>query len=65
LKPKKDAYIKQVKKQRRFEKKTRKALAKSHKAMIKNAAKFEKHVAKQEAQRAAGKKVKGGERIDD
>lgn len=65
LKQKKDVYAKQVKKQKRFEKKTRKAIAKSHKRMVANAAKFEKHVAKQEAARAAGKKVKGGERIDD
>ena len=65
LKPKKDVYLKQVRKQKKFEKKTRKALAKTEKRMFKNAEKFEKHVAKQEAQRAAGKKVKGGERIDD
>ncbi len=58
--PRKDAYIKQMKKQKRFEKQTRKNLKKSQKRMARNNAKFAKHVEKQQKAIAAGKKVKGG-----
>ena len=58
--PRKDAYMKQMKKQKRFEKQTRKNLKKSQKRMARNNAKFAKHVEKQQKAIAAGKKVKGG-----
>lgn len=65
LKNKRDVYDKQIAKRKRFERKTRRSIAKSHKHMIKNAKKYDEHVANQEKARLAGKKVKGGERLDD
>jgi len=60
FKPKTDPYAKQVKKNKKFEKKTRKQIAKIHRRTAKNAVKFEKHLAKVEKLKAQGKYGEGG-----
>lgn len=58
--PKKDAYEKQIRKNKKLEKKTRKKLKKHQKQLIKNQAKLQKAIAKEEKMKLAGKNLGGG-----
>lgn len=60
FKPKKDPYLKQVKKTKKLEKKTRKHLAKHQKQLVKNEAKLKKAIEKEAKMKAAGKDLRGG-----
>ncbi len=60
FKPKKDAYMKQIKKTKKLEKKTRKNLAKHQKQLIKNEIKLQKAIEKEKKMIAQGKELKGG-----
>ena len=58
--PKKDLYEKQIKKNKKLEKKTRKKLAKHQKQLVKNQIKLQKAIAKEEKMKLAGKDLGGG-----
>lgn len=58
--PKKDAYEKQIKKNKKLEKKTRKRLKKHQKQLIKNQAKLQKALAREQKMKLAGKDLGGG-----
>lgn len=58
--PKKDAYEKQIKKNKKLEKKTRKKLAKHQKQLVKNQIKLQKAIAREEKMKLAGKDLGGG-----
>lgn len=58
--PKKDLYEKQIKKNKKLEKKTRKKLAKHQKELIKNEIKLQKAIAREEKMKLAGKDLGGG-----
>jgi ABC-type sugar transport system permease subunit len=58
--PKKDAYEKQIRKNKKLEKKTRKKLKKHQKELVKNQKKLQKAIAKEEKMKLAGKDLRGG-----
>lgn len=58
--PKKDLYEKQIRKNKKLEKKTRKKLAKHQKELIKNQIKLQKAIEKEEKMKLAGKDLGGG-----
>lgn len=58
--PKKDVYEKQIKKNKKLEKKTRKKLAKHQKQLIKNKIKLQKAIEKENKMKLAGKDLGGG-----
>jgi len=62
--PKPDIYAKQIKKNKKLEKKTRKNLAKHQKQLIKNQIKLQKAIAKEEKMKLAGKDLGGGKYDD-
>lgn len=62
--PKPDVYAKQIKKNKKLEKKTRKNLAKHQKQLIKNQVKLQKAIAKEEKMKLAGKDLGGGKYDD-
>lgn len=62
--PKPDVYAKQIKKNKKLEKKTRKNLAKHQKKLIKNQVKLQKAIAKEEKMKLAGKDLGGGKYDD-
>ena len=62
--PKPDIYAKQIKKNKKLEKKTRKNLAKHQKQLIKNQIKLQKAIAREEKMKLAGKDLGGGKYDD-
>lgn len=58
--PKKDLYEKQIKKNKKLERKTRKRLAKHQKQLIRNEVKLQKAIEKEEKMKLAGKDLGGG-----
>lgn len=62
--PKPDVYAKQIKKNKKLEKKTRKNLAKHQKQLVKNQVKLQKAIAKEEKMKLAGKDLGGGKYDD-
>lgn len=60
FKEKQDAYVKQIKKNKKFEKKARKLVKKQAKRTARNAVKFEKALAKEAKLKAKGKDLRGG-----
>lgn len=62
--PKPDIYAKQIKKNKKLEKKTKKNLAKHQKQLIKNQIKLQKAIAKEEKMKLAGKDLGGGKYDD-
>lgn len=62
--PKPDVYAKQIKKNKKLEKKTRKNLAKHQKQLVKNQIKLQKAIAKEEKMKLAGKDLGGGKYDD-
>ncbi len=60
FKEKKDAYIKQIQKNKKFEKKARKLVKKQAKRTAKNAVKFEKALQREAKLKAKGKDLRGG-----
>lgn len=60
FKEKKDAYIKQIQKNKKFEKKAKKLVKKQAKRTARNAVKFEKALVKEAKLKAQGKDLRGG-----